>query len=60
MCYNCGCNIAEDDMGKGNLTDGGTALTEEDFRRMAKAWGMSVEDAKRNTLELLKDELEEE
>lgn len=56
MCYNCGCRLPNDDMGKGVLHKGGGSLVEEDFEYMAKEWGMSVEDTKKNTLELLQKE----
>ena len=57
MCYNCGCGLPDDDMGRGKLSDGGSSLTEEDFIKMAADWGMSVEEAKKNTFVLLKSEL---
>lgn len=59
MCYNCGCSLPDDDMGKGKVSEGGGSLTEDDFRHMAKAWGMSLEDTKKETLKLLKKELGE-
>lgn len=58
MCYNCGCEQPADDMGRGKISDGGASLTEEDFAKMAKKWGMSAEQAKRNTYELLKKQFE--
>ena len=58
MCYNCGCGIADDDMGRGKVTDGGASLTDDDFKKMAEKWGMSIEEAKKNVFELLKSELE--
>lgn len=58
MCYNCGCGIPEDDMGKGRIAKGGASLTEKDFEDMAKKWGMTKEESKKNTLDLLKKELE--
>ncbi len=58
MCYNCGCQIPEDDMGKGNIKDGGGALTEEDFKHLADHWGMKPEEAKKNVYELLKKQFE--
>ena len=57
MCYNCGCGVPDDDMGRGDLSKGGASLTEADFVKMAKDWGMSVEEAKKNVLELLKSEV---
>ena len=56
MCYNCGCGMPEDDMGKGKISEGGGALTEDDFKKLAKDWGMSVEEAKKNAYELLKQQ----
>lgn len=58
MCYNCGCGLLEDDMGKGKLSNGGGSLTEEDIQHMAKKWQMTVEDTKRNILEQLKQDLD--
>ncbi len=58
MCFNCGCGNSTDDMGRGKISDGGASLTEEDFAKMARKWGMSIEQAKKNTLELLKKQLE--
>jgi hypothetical protein len=54
MCYNCGCNIPDDDMGRGKISAGGASLTEDDFKLLAEKWGMTIEEAKKNTLELLK------
>jgi len=48
MCYNCGCQNPDDDMGHPDN------ITEDTFEKAAKAWGQSVDEAKRNTLELLK------
>lgn len=45
-------------MGKGMLSKGGGGLTEEDFKHLADKWGMSTEDAKKNTYDLLKREVE--
>ncbi|MBI3283071.1 hypothetical protein HYZ70_03285 [Candidatus Curtissbacteria bacterium] len=44
-------------MGKGKVSKGGGSLTNEDFKHMANKWGMSVEEAKKNTYELLKKQL---
>ena len=44
-------------MGKGKISEGGVALTDEDFKLLAEKWGMSEEEAKRNTFELLKKQL---
>lgn len=58
MCYNCGCEISDDDMGRGVLSKGGASLVDEDFTLMATKWGMTIEDAKKNTYKLLKKQLE--
>lgn len=57
MCYNCGCGVSNDDMGRGKISEGGASLTEDDFKLMAQKWGMTVEEAKKHTFELLKKEL---
>lgn len=57
MCYNCGCEMPDDDMGKGKLSEGGGSLTDDDFKRLAEKWGMSEEEAKKNVSELLKKQL---
>lgn len=57
MCYNCGCRIPNDDMGKGKVSQGGGSLTDEDFEYMAKKWGMTSDEAKKHTLFLLKQQL---
>ncbi len=53
MCYNCGCRMPKNDMGNPDN------ITEEDFEKAAKAAGTDVGTAKRNTYEMLKDQLEE-
>ncbi|MGE5189344.1 MAG: hypothetical protein ACM3NF_04750 [Gemmatimonadota bacterium] len=54
MCYNCGCEMPDNDMGDSrNVTD-------KTFEEAAKAAGQSPEEAKRNVLELLKKVLEKE
>jgi hypothetical protein len=47
MCYNCGCGLPDN--------DGGSAenITNKTFAEAAKAAGQSVEEAQKNTLELL-------
>lgn len=48
MCYNCGCEMPDNDMGDSrNITD-------KTFEDAAKAMDQTVEEAKRYTLELLK------
>lgn len=60
MCYNCGCGMPDDDMGKGEVSQGGGSITSETFKKVADEWQMTPEEAKRHTLELLKKELGEE
>lgn len=61
MCYNCGCGTPDDDMGQGNagVDPNGKSITNKTFKEAAKSQGMSVEEAKKETLKLLKQELEE-
>lgn len=58
MCYNCGCQVPNDDMGKGKVTQGGASLTEDDLKTMTQKWGMSLEDTKQNIYDLLDKELQ--
>lgn len=48
MCYNCGCQMPDNDMGNPKN------ITEKTFEEAAKAIGQSVEQAKKNVLVLLK------
>ncbi|HBB76535.1 MAG: hypothetical protein A2186_00700 [Candidatus Levybacteria bacterium RIFOXYA1_FULL_41_10] len=57
MCYNCGCGLPNDDMGRGKVTEGGSSLTEDDIKKMADDWGMSLDEAKKNILDLLQTQL---
>ena len=57
MCYNCGCGIPDDDMGRGKISKGGASLTEDDLKYLAEKWGMSLEEVKKNMYELLKDQM---
>ena len=47
MCYNCGCQMPNNDMGKPEN------ITNEDFEKAAEAMGQPVREAKKNALELL-------
>ena len=47
-----------DDMGRGKVTEGGSSLTEDDIKKMAEDWGMTVEEAKKNIYDLLKKQFE--
>ena len=53
VCYNCGCQNPDDDMGSDKN------ITNKTFDEAAKAWGQSVEEAKKNALELLKQEVKD-
>lgn len=90
MCYNCGCQNPEDDMGDPNnitedtlkhlaehegksidetkislldmLETNNKALDEDEhlkhmFEVAGKAWGQSIDEAKKNTMTLLKKQL---
>jgi hypothetical protein len=47
MCYNCGCGMPNNDMGKPEN------ITNKTFGEAAKAMGQSAKDAKKNAHELL-------
>ncbi len=51
MCYNCGCEMPDDDMGNPKN------ITTKTFEEAAKASNQSVEEAKSETLKLLKKQL---
>lgn len=51
MCYNCGCQMPDNDMGDPKN------ITNKTFEEAATASGQSVGEAKENTLELLKSVL---
>ena len=57
MCYNCGCEIPNDDMGKGKITTGGGSFTQDDIKHIAKEWDMSEEETMKNIYDLLGKEL---
>ncbi len=57
MCYNCGCGIPDDDMGRGKISNGGASLTEDDLKKLADEWGMSLEETKKNIFDLLKSQV---
>lgn len=62
MCYNCGCGLPDDDMGQGHagVDPEGKSITNKTFDAAAKSQGMSDEEAKKNTLELLQKTLGQE
>ena len=47
MCYNCGCGMPNNDMGKPEN------ITSKTFETAAEAMGQSAKDAKENARELL-------
>lgn len=47
MCYNCGCDNPDDDMGNSDN------ITNATFEKAAKAWGQTKDEAMKNTLQLL-------
>ncbi len=51
MCYNCGCQLPDDNMGHPQN------ITNKTFEEAAKAMGQSVEEAKKETLKLLEKQL---
>jgi hypothetical protein len=53
MCYNCGCGLPNENHGNPNW------ITNETFDK-SKEEGQSLEDVKKNALELLKKELGED
>lgn len=59
MCYNCGCGLPDDDMGQGNagVDPNGKSITNKTFKVAAQSQNMSEEEAKKNALELLREEL---
>lgn len=57
MCFNCGCGMPNDPMGKKRVSEGGASLTDDDIKKMADEWEMSVEETKNNIYELLAKQL---
>ncbi|HZS32614.1 MAG TPA: hypothetical protein VFC42_04485 [Methylomirabilota bacterium] len=51
VCYNCGCQMPDNDMGDPKN------ITSKTFKEAAQAAGQSEDEAKRNTLELLQKTL---
>jgi hypothetical protein len=51
MCYNCGCNMPDNDMGDANN------ITDETFEKAAKASGQPLKEALENTKELIEEKL---
>lgn len=59
MCYNCGCGMPDDDMGQGHAgaDPNGKSITNKTFKVAADSQGISEEESKKNTLELLKQQI---
>ena len=57
MCYNCGCGMKNDDMGKGKISKGGGSLTEKDLKEISDRWGMSIDETKENIYQMLRGEM---
>ena len=53
MCYNCGCQMPDNDMGDPKN------ITNKTFNEASQAAGQSPEEAKKNTLDLLQKTLAE-
>lgn len=51
MCYNCGCQMPDNDMGNPKN------ITNKTFEEAAKASGQTIEEAKKNAVELLEKTL---
>ena len=48
MCYDCGCHLPHNPMGKKPVREGGPSLVEEDMEVWAKEEGMTLADVKSN------------
>lgn len=55
MCYNCGCKMPDDDMGKGHMAvdPEGKAITTKTFQTLAQKTGMTEDQVKKNVHNLL-------
>ena len=60
MCFNCGCGVPNDNMGYGDVSDGGGGLVEEDFVKMADITKMSLEDTKKEVMKMLQKQLKKD
>lgn len=61
MCYNCGCEMPDDDMGKGHagVNPQGKSITNKTFDAAASSQGMDRKSAQKNALSLLQKVLNE-
>ena len=49
--------MPDEDMGKGEVSQGGGSFTNDTIDHMAKIWSMSREDTMKHMIELLQEEL---
>lgn len=54
MCYNCGCQLPNDDMGKGHMgvDPHGKAITNKSIQAAADAFGESFDESLDHVIEL--------
>ncbi len=54
MCYNCGCQLPDDDMGKGHMgvDPNGKAITTKSIQAAADGFGESFDEALDNIIDL--------
>jgi hypothetical protein len=50
--------LPNDDMGKGKVTQGGSSITEDDLKKVAKDWNMDLKEVKQNMIQLLQETAE--
>ena len=55
MCYNCGCQMPDNDMGKGHAGAEmqGKSITNKTMREASRSMGQPEDEAKKNVLNLL-------
>jgi hypothetical protein len=56
MCYQCGCGRSKDEMGAGHaaVDPNGKSITDSTFKAAGEVMGVTEQQAKENTYELLK------
>lgn len=54
MCYNCGCQLPDDDMGKGHMgvDPDGKAITTKSLQAAADAFGESFDETLNHVIEV--------
>lgn len=62
MCLNCGCQIADDDMGQGHagMDPEGKSITTKTLQAAADSQGMSLLETMKNTRDMLNTLIEDE